>query len=56
MRDGVVMMTCERINPQKGNFIADKYYANMAAPAVYKRYFHVLPFKQGQKFKLINLV
>lgn len=56
MREGIVMLTCERINPKKDNYVAEKYYANLASPIVHKRYFNVVPFKQGQKFKLVDLV
>ncbi|GBM84601.1 hypothetical protein AVEN_247295-1 [Araneus ventricosus] len=56
MRDGQVMITCEKINPKKGDYLVDKYYGKMSAPVVYKRFIHVLPFPQGQKFKLVDLV
>lgn len=56
MREGLVMLTCEKINPKKDNYVAEKYYANLSSPVVHKRYFNVVPFKQGQKFKLVDLV
>ncbi|GIY66673.1 uncharacterized protein CEXT_206921 [Caerostris extrusa] len=56
MREGRVMMTCEQINPKKGEYLVDKYYGKMSAPVVYKRFLHVIPFPQGQKFKLVELV
>lgn len=56
MREGQVMMTCEKINPRSDTHLGAKYYSNMSAPVVYKRFFHVIPFKQNQKFKLVDLI
>ncbi|XP_035215714.1 50S ribosomal protein L27-like, partial [Stegodyphus dumicola] len=56
MREGQVMMTVEKINPNLEHHVAAKYYANMSAPVVYKRFYHVIPFEQTKKFKLVNLV
>ncbi|GFQ81667.1 uncharacterized protein TNCT_676371 [Trichonephila clavata] len=56
MREGQVMITCEKLNPKKGHYKVDKYYSNISAPVVYKRFIHVIPFPQGQKFKLVELV
>ncbi|XP_054719532.1 50S ribosomal protein L27-like [Uloborus diversus] len=53
---GRVMMTCEKVNPNLENPIAAKNFTNIAAPVLYRRYFHVIPFTQGKKFKLIDLV
>ncbi|XP_055945218.1 39S ribosomal protein L27, mitochondrial-like [Argiope bruennichi] len=56
MREGRVMITCEKINPKRGNYVVDKYYGKMSAPVVYKRFIHVIPFPQSQKFKLVELI
>ncbi|XP_015920624.1 large ribosomal subunit protein bL27 [Parasteatoda tepidariorum] len=56
MTEGRVMMTCEEINPISETLHAQKYYSNKVAPVIYKRFFHVVPFPQGQKFKLTDLV
>ncbi|CAL1284453.1 unnamed protein product [Larinioides sclopetarius] len=54
MRDGQVMITCEKINPKKGNLFVDKYYGKSSAPVVYKRFIHIIPFPQGPFIPMLN--
>ncbi|KAG8193529.1 hypothetical protein JTE90_003740 [Oedothorax gibbosus] len=56
MREGQVMMTVEKLNPKKDEWHVEKYYGKLSAPVVYKRFFHVIPFPQAKKFKLVDLI
>ena len=49
-------VSTEKISPDLGHEIAEKYYAGRSGQHIYKRFVNVVPDKQPQLFRLVDLV
>ncbi|XP_014468875.1 PREDICTED: 39S ribosomal protein L27, mitochondrial [Dinoponera quadriceps] len=56
LESGKVMVTCEKINPNLGNYWVRKSYAGRENSVIYKKHFNIIPEPQHNRFMLINTI
>lgn len=54
--DGKVLVTMEKVSPRWDNPRVQEFYAEQSTEALHKKYYHVIPPAQPQKFKLVEQV
>ncbi|XP_059610047.1 large ribosomal subunit protein bL27 [Phlebotomus argentipes] len=56
MRDGKVVITCEKIDPNWDRTWVQRNYAGREDQTIYKKFFNVIAEKQPQNFRLVEEV
>uniref|UniRef100_T1J891 Uncharacterized protein n=1 Tax=Strigamia maritima TaxID=126957 RepID=T1J891_STRMM len=56
LEKGKVVISCELAQPDWDHVWMNKYYPNKQGQLLYKKYYHVIPEPQSQKFNLVNQI
>lgn len=56
LEHGKVLVTCEKFDPNWNHTWVQRIYAERRGTTIYKKYFHVIPKPQHNRFKLIDSI
>ncbi|XP_026477999.1 39S ribosomal protein L27, mitochondrial-like [Ctenocephalides felis] len=56
MEHGKVLVTCEKFDPNWEHTWVQRIYAERRGTTIYKKYFHVIPEPQHNRFKLVDSI